>query len=815
MVTTSPVRLPQKVIGMEFPKDFDPTRCVLFLGSGFSASATNKRSECPPVGDGLRDQILAELGGDQEKIDLKDAASYSVNRGVDLYSLLHDLFTITDLSEDQKSVLSQKWRRVYTTNYDDSVEFYEKSTQRHPRRVSFSIEDNRPRKLNADSIIHLHGYIHRCTKTEVLSQLVLDHRSYAEQAALTSPWWDQFERDIQGAQWVFFIGYNLNDFAVAKYLTKNPQISNKTRFILRPGVSDYMLDRLDGFGTVDPIALSGFAEVCTTVKGGAPIQEFRQLRAFELIDPYKDNKSVVRPTPVEIETFLTRGNYNFQTLSSTYPKKEFALPRTSKMEEARSCIDEARTVILHSRVANGKSIFADMLSLDLTSSGKRCVRYISHSDIAPSEIDFLSQIKDLVVFLRTYDDVVEVAEDLKGLSESTKFVVEINTGTDQVRRTEVHGHLASPIRRVDLNPFERQDREDLHDLLSRAGFPASTLDLSGEGRTELRDHLIGLLNSPYVKDRLDAAIKPLLQDREAMRVISTACVLRAFSIHAGMDFIRSITGGDPFDILLKNEVATFEFGALTPEELALHSATFSEFFLKQYVGGTGIISVICRLAFEAARRKNSGDQLQSQRSREARKALGVLVQYGKVSDLLNGTPDSEASITKLYEELRDNIVINNEPLFWLQYSIFMQDISRYGMARNHLETAYERASRISNFRTYQLDTNYLKLILQAPKGEEGYPGDTEVLFDLVDKVREMVSSADHRVHAIRVLEDLKVFCVNHGASLTSGERQRLSLQCLTVVQDLDALDVRVKTEFETERSKSAVAEAINLLASIE
>lgn len=797
---------------MKFPDDFDPARCVLFLGSGFSASATNKRSERPPVGNALRDKILEELGSDQEEIELKDVASYAVSQGIDLYNLLHELFTITAISEDQKTVLEKKWRRIYTTNYDDTVEFFEKCTNRRPKRYSYSIEDARPRKFSANSVVHLHGYIHLCTKREVLSQLVLDHRSYAEQAALDSPWWDQFERDILGAQWIFFVGYNLNDFTVAKYLTKNHHISDKTRFILRPNISQYMADRLVGFGIVDTIELSGFANICASVKDGVPIQEFRQLKSFEYIDPYKDNKSVMQPTPVEIEAFLTRGNYNFQSLSSTYPKGGFALPRAEKMKEARNCVKDARTVILHSRTANGKSVFADMLSLDLSSIGKQCVRYVSHSDIAPSEISFLSQIENLVVFLRTYDDIVEITEELKELRDDTKFIIEINTGTDQVRRTEVHEHLQSPIRRIDLNPFDKNDRNDLHNLLSHAGIPASALNLRAESRTELRDHLIDLLNSTYVKDRLDAAIRPLLEDRKATEVIVTACILRAFSVHVGMDFIRAVIGGDPFDILLKNEVAVLEFGALAPEELALHSATFSEFFLKKYVGGTGITSIIHKLALEAARRKNSSDRLQSQRSREARKALGVLMQYGKVSNLLNGTFDAQKNIYELYEHLRESITINDEPLFWLQYSIFMKDTLNYKMARNHLETAYERASKIDVFKTYQLDTNYLKLILQAPRNEEGYPGDTEILFDLIDKVRAMVTSADHRGHAIRVLEDLKGFCLTHGEKLTEGERKRLSIQCLGIVRDLDNLDTQIKTELGTEIAKLSVQEAVSVLA---
>lgn len=319
---------------------------------------------------------------------------------------------------------------------------------------------------------------------------------------MDSPWWDQFERDIQGAQWVFFLGYNLNDFAVAKYLTKDPQISQKIRFILRDTVTELMRDRLEGYGSVDTFGVAGFSESCARAKGGNPISEFRELRAFRLIDPYQDNKSILKPTPVEIENFLTRGVYNFQSLSSTYPKVELALPRTSKMKEASDKLLNSKTLLLHSRTANGKSVFADMLSLKLSAEGKNCVRYTSHSDIPPSEIEFLSQVQDLFVFFRTYDDAVAVCEETSELQTNATFIVEINTGTDQVRRSEVHRYLPSPIGRLDLNSLEVQDRKDFGKLLSNAGIPPGGLDLESSGRTELRDHLVELLNSQYIKERL-------------------------------------------------------------------------------------------------------------------------------------------------------------------------------------------------------------------------------------------------------------------------------------------------------------------------
>ena len=800
---------------MEFPGNFDTQRCVLFLGSGFSAAAVNKRNENPPLGEGLKHEILSEVNEENLNIELKDAATYAADQGADIYRVLHDLFVITKLNDDQKDVLKKQWRRIYTTNYDDAVELFGNTYTATTKRRSFSIDDDMPRKLPANSIIHLHGYIHTCDRNNILSQLVLDHHSYATQAVLDSPWWGQFERDIQGAQWVFFVGYNLNDFSVAKYLTMSPKSLQKTRFILRSPVKKPLLSRLKKYGTVDAIGVSGFAKACDQIETGEPISSFHQLQAFQLIDPYKDNKSVVRPTPVEIETLLTRGNYNFQTLSSTYPKPLFALPRGSKMQEAWERLKISKTLLLHSRTANGKSIFADMLSLDLSEKGKRCVRYNSHSDIPPSEIDFLSKFDDIVVFFRIYDDLVAVREDVSALHSKTSFVVEIQTGIDQVRRTEVNSHLPSPIQRLDLNRLERSDRQGLRQLLDHAGIPANAIDLSGEGHTELRDHLIELLNSPHVKMRLDQEIKPLLDDKEAMKVITTACVMSAFSIHVGMDFIRTVTDGDPFDILSRNKVVTFEFGLLTPESLALHSAVFSGFFLTEYVRSEDIVEIIYGLALESAKRIAKDTDRDSQRCREARQALGSLLQYRKLSSILSVARDTGESIAKLYEDLRYNDIINGEPLFWLQYSIFMKDKSNFRMARSHLVTAYSRADNREGFRTYQLDTNYLSLILQAPVGEDDFPGDTEVLFDLIDKVHNMLVAQDNRKHAIRVLEYLKMFCSQHGEALTQGERQRLSLQCMSIAKTLDAFEINLKTEFGTEKSKVAVQEAVALLAKYE
>lgn len=799
---------------MSFPRGFDPSRCILFLGSGFSVEATSVADLTPPVGDKLRSAIIDEFALPPTDRELKDVVRYASNKNYDVFDLLKRYFSIGDLSDAQKRILKHRWRRIYTTNYDDAVEVYNHKQRQSPKRKTYTISDDRPSKLPADSVVHLHGYIHACNRETVLSELILDHRSYAEQHVRGSPWWDQFHRDIRGAQWVFFLGYSVNDFAVASYLTVSPSYKRKVRFVVLPPVDEYDRDRLSEYGEIDDFAVSGFSVECDNAEEGAPISELSGLSSFSLFNPYKDNKAVYRPNPVEIEAFLTRGSINNRALSSTYPNSEYTIPRTKSINEALEKLESCKTLLLHSRTANGKSVFSEMLALELSSRGGTCLRYRSHTGVLPQEVEYLSSLPKLYLFIPSYDDALSSIDEFTDIRGDVRFIIEMNTGTDQVRRTEVQSKLLKPLARLDLNPLTREDLEDFSYLMDRAGLPANEMrDVAGR-HPEMRDLLLEILNSPTVKQKIDVAIRPLINDSEARRVVATACVLKAFGIQVGLEFLHAVVGSDPFDVLLRNEVIASEFGQFSPDDVYFHSAVFSEFFLKNYFNAHAVSSMVARLAFEAVRRKNDEGQRESQRTREARRALGSLMQYRNLEPLFAAFSDGDSYIKRLYETLRDRSAINREPLFWLQYSIYMQAVGNYPIARDHLRTAYLRAEAEPTFRTYQLDTNYLKLILQAPTDALDFPNDSEVLFDLLEKVRNMINAEDHRVHALRVLDDLPKFMDRHRSFFGDGEIQRLSVECLGIATDLEKLPLAIKLEFSTESTREKVRGAVQALANV-
>lgn len=187
--------------------EIDTSSCVLFLGSGFSAEGKNILDLTPPVGDGLRQDLIALLKDssyqDHDLQTVSEAAG--VDSEIDLYHELYSRFTITNMPDAHRALLTLPWRRIYTTNYDDAVEFIS------PDRPCFNYDEIRPRRISEGTLIHLHGVIRSTNPDNVLQQLVLGERAYVRQHLEKSPWYDEFDRDVRFADATFFLGYSLKD----------------------------------------------------------------------------------------------------------------------------------------------------------------------------------------------------------------------------------------------------------------------------------------------------------------------------------------------------------------------------------------------------------------------------------------------------------------------------------------------------------------------------------------------------------------------------------------------------------------------------
>jgi len=99
------------------------------------------------------------------------------------------------LTAGQTAILNEPWRRIYTTNYDDAVELNRLDNKLSPN--TFDVSEPVPNKLPDGAIVHLHGSIRLITPENVKDNLVLGERSYVNQYVVRSPWYDQFQRDLE------------------------------------------------------------------------------------------------------------------------------------------------------------------------------------------------------------------------------------------------------------------------------------------------------------------------------------------------------------------------------------------------------------------------------------------------------------------------------------------------------------------------------------------------------------------------------------------------------------------------------------------
>ena len=227
---------------------------VLFLGAGFNSGAINFNDERFPLGNELCQRIIEDgnidVSEDSEK-DKEDLQYISErylenNTKTDLINFLKKQFTCKKLSDAQKIISSINWKRIYTTNYDDTIEYASKIGE--VQRDSID-----PKKNYADvlrkkgAIIHINGYIGNVREDDLDDTFKLLDRSYQRRTIPDSDIALTLSNDIKNAQCFIFIGYSL-DYEVRPYgnALSGAAGAGTDQFRQRQGQTDGYIVQLSG-----------------------------------------------------------------------------------------------------------------------------------------------------------------------------------------------------------------------------------------------------------------------------------------------------------------------------------------------------------------------------------------------------------------------------------------------------------------------------------------------------------------------------------------------------------------------------------------
>ncbi len=413
---------------LEFASNGD---AVLFIGSGFSRGAINTRDTNMRTGGELARHLAEECGLPSET-NLQDSADIYIERigASELVQVLKEEFTAKNTTHEQKTIASMPWKRIYTTNYDNVFET--SAGESHCKVSAIDPDDNHTfLQVRETLCIHLNGYIENLDVDTLNSSFKLTDTSYVTASIENSPWSKVFRQDIRHAKSVFFVGYSLFDLDIRRILLSTPELKDKTHFILSSNSDEVTLSRASRYGEVHTIGCEGFAAEILSDNYNIP-RKAKPLQIGRSILEYSNSTQGRDPVDEEFNDFLMLGQFDSSLLMDDSTMPDTYACHRSDVTKLMSRLEsgQARAAVLHSQIANGKTIALQMLASDATSRGWRVFIAKEVTEYAESEFKIISELQEKVLLI--VDDYISFLKPLSGLALpcSERFAIVVSARSD-------------------------------------------------------------------------------------------------------------------------------------------------------------------------------------------------------------------------------------------------------------------------------------------------------------------------------------------------------------------------------------------------
>jgi hypothetical protein len=269
-------------------------------------------------------------------------------------------------------------------------------------------------------------------------------------------------------------------------------------------------------------------------------------------------------------------------------------------------------------------------------------------------------------------------------------------------------------------------------------------------------------------------------------------------------FLRSVTNADAYSEIARHKEIAHDIFRLDDDVIQVRSSVFAEYLILNHLSSDEIVDSIYPIIVEAVKRKAD---------RRYQAILSSLMRFPILDRALQRDENRLGSLIDLFDRLHRDIDVNQEPLFWLQYSILMTAANDLVAAESFIRTAYARASANIGFQTFQIDTYALRLLLliEQRKVNDGKISRFGDIVDKMQKVRAMINDESRRVHAIEVLDGIEPFVKNRLMSFSIAEKNVLVYHLDFMVRALESLSPDDRAQTGSDAIKEGINRARNSL----
>lgn len=731
---------------------------ILFLGAGFSCGGKNKNNEGMPSASELSKRMCKKIGI-SESTELSivsdrfiDDPRYGKGVSALIEFIKQECFCI-NTSEEQDTILSLPWRRIYTTNYDNIPEVSSRKLRIERETITATL----PRSCvlsSRSAIVHMNGFIQGITEEKFFEEFKITNSNYLKEGFLTSEWGGQFIRDINTCKTIIFIGYSMKyDLELQKVMSG--KIRDKAIFIDKDGLSDEQQYIFGKWGVLYPIETKG---LCDEIKKiSETYSSPKQIKNMESLEElYIEKYSTEKITPNDVINLLVYGKcdkYDFR-------KDKYYLERKELLEKVKRTLLKKNVCLIHSNLGNGKSIALLYLASRLIEDYR--VYIVNNLNNIQEDIELLAQRKSQthLIIVDDYDMQMTLFKELSyNFPENVKVLATSRTSMSEVlidNLINTYGIVYDEIGVINIEIITDKERRrliDLFDSYNLWGNKASYSDAEKEKlilntyNNRLSSIFYLLLESNSISSKVDSVICDA-NNREVKKFLFAQAICDICNFKLKGYEIAYISGTDYSELEKASLSKNFkEIFMRTSENIELRSSIFSQYLIKEKCDYSMLSGLLIAMFVNSLNLKSI--ECETMRKKLISRSNLIEVFGGKNRNSDWNKRDKE--IYSFYSSVQNYAKTN--PFFWLQYAITSLNLNYYADAKIYFRNAYSYATELEKFDAFQLDTHYARFLL-----EEMIRYDEKLQFDKFTKAhRLLMDNSNAEIRLSYVLRQVGIY----------------------------------------------------------
>lgn len=691
-------------------------QAILFAGSGFSFGATNLQNKPFKTGIGLRDALAAECGIKKTEESLENVSLlYKKKKSSnELVGYLKKEFTLNTITDSHKTIMSIKWKRAYTTNYDRVIEeaAKENGCSLFPVIISDALDDFKKSSV----CVHINGFIDRLTISNLETEFKLTEKSYAYETLNGKPWFEFMKADFRAAQAIVVVGFSMKSDIDIQRLLASPEMQRKTIYITGPDLDAVSIALLEEYGRCEEIGIDGLAKIIEEEKEGfVPSTNKKYFSSF-----LREYRETLCPEKVELKDLVSlfyEGNFQSKLLQKDGSGQYKFLLFRNRLHYVLDNIKNKKIFIISSDLGNGKNIFCHMLRNELQEKDVTVYTLVKRQVGIETEIEYIAEKenKHCVVIIDRYQAYFDVLEQfaLYGTSNIT-FILTIRSAINHLNYRKLYDIFKiedrdySPVYLDTLIPMEVDEFSYLLDnnSITSSKISESGLDtnkyLSSICHGKFNNILLDLFESSDIKKRYIDVYEKSKQESKAVRKLAIFSLMKT-TMNFELDFDQMCEILDIDYISLSREDSEYlnEIFDFENNDVIVKSSITAKYFLYSVIEISELVDVLIEIV-------KCADQFY-ERNRTFKELLKNIVSHSHYINFKSY--NKEAEIIRFYESIRNTKFCVHNPFFWEQYASACIDLNEYVMARQCLQNAFVEAKKIPKFVPFQIETIYGKYIM--------------------------------------------------------------------------------------------------------